>query len=135
MWRSGRAYSQDLRDRVLRAIDDGGKAYEVAALFQVSVSYVYKALIRRRRTGETSARAQCSHRVARLEGLHAAIAAEVKRRPDVTLEELRRWLEATHATRVSLGTMHNTLVRLGLTFKKSPAGQRSKIARTSPGEG
>lgn len=133
MWRSGRAYSQDLRDRVLRAIDEGGKAYDVAGLFNVSVSYIYKALSRRRATGETSARAQRSHRVSKLEPLHRAIAAEAKRRPDATLEELRRWLEATHATRVSLGTMHNTLVCLGLTFKKSPAGQRNRTVRRSPG--
>ena len=42
----GKPYSQDLRERVLRAIDDGGDAYEIAPLFNVSVSYIYKILIR-----------------------------------------------------------------------------------------
>ena len=52
----GRAYSQDLRERVMAAVDSGTGAYFAASLFRVSVSYIYKALGRRERTGETSAR-------------------------------------------------------------------------------
>jgi hypothetical protein len=33
----GKPYSQDSRERVLSAIDDGGDAYEIAPLFNVSV--------------------------------------------------------------------------------------------------
>jgi transposase len=50
-WVSGQAYSHDLRARVLAAVDRGGRVYEVAALFEVSVSYIYKALARRRHLG------------------------------------------------------------------------------------
>ena len=50
-WQSGQAYSQDLRERILAAVD-GGMAVRVAApLFRVSISYIYKVLIRRRLTG------------------------------------------------------------------------------------
>jgi hypothetical protein len=52
----GRAYSQDLRDRVMAAIDSGTGAYAAASIFRVSVSYIYKVLARRKRTGATSAR-------------------------------------------------------------------------------
>jgi transposase len=52
----GKPYSQDLRERVIAAIDDGGDAYELAPLFRVSVSYIYKVLGRRRTTGEITAR-------------------------------------------------------------------------------
>ena len=51
----GRPYSQDLRDRVLSAVDSGMSPAEVAELFEVNVSYVYKVLIRRRTTGSTTA--------------------------------------------------------------------------------
>lgn len=51
VWRKGQAYSQDLRDRVLVAVDEGERVYEVAAQFRVSVSYIYKALERREQTG------------------------------------------------------------------------------------
>ena len=51
----GRAYSQDLRERVIASVDCGTGAYAAASLFRVSVSYVYKVLGRRKRTGETRA--------------------------------------------------------------------------------
>ena len=57
-WRRGQSYSEDLRARVLAAVDGGMAARAAAALFRVSVSYIYKALIRRRRTGEVSASCQ-----------------------------------------------------------------------------
>ena len=52
----GKAYSQDLRERVMAAVDSGTGAYAAAAIFRVSVSYIYKVLGRRERTGETRAR-------------------------------------------------------------------------------
>jgi len=55
-WCRGQAYAQHLRDRVLAAIDRGMGAYEAARLFQVSVSWIYKALARRRETGESTGR-------------------------------------------------------------------------------
>ena len=94
VWKSGRSYSTDLRSRVLAAIDGGSPARAVAQLFQVSVSYIYKALARREATGETEARPQRNHQALKLAGHHDAIAAEVAGRPDVTLEELRAWLLA-----------------------------------------
>ena len=132
VWKSGQSYSGDLRSRVLAAIDGGGTAKAVAAQFRVSVAYIYKALGRRRATGETEARPPCNRQTLKLQDHHAAIAAEVVRRPDVTLEELRAWLLAAHGVTASLGLMHKTLARLGLTRKKSQAGRRSRTERMSP---
>jgi transposase len=50
-WRSGQSYSQDLRDRVLGAVDGGMAAREAATIHKVSVAYICKVLIRRRLTG------------------------------------------------------------------------------------
>ncbi len=134
-WKSGRSYSGDLRSRVLAAVDGGVSAKAVAQLFQVSVSYIYKALARREATGETEAGARRNHRPLKLAAHHDAIAAEVARRPDATLEELRAWLQDQHQVAASLGLMHKTLARLGLTLKKSRAGRRSRTAPTSPRSG
>ena len=131
-WKSGQSYSTDLRSRVLAAVDGGSPAKAVAQLFQVSVSYIYKALGRRSATGETEARAQRNQQTLKLAAHHDAIAAEVARRPDVTLEELRAWLLGNHQVAASLGLMHKTLVRLGLTLKKSRAGRKSRIGPMSP---
>ncbi len=121
--------------RVLGAIDGGSPARAMAQLFQVSVSYIYKALARREATGETEARPQRNRQELKLAAHHAAIAAEVARRPDVTLEELRSWLLATHGVSASLGLMHKTLARLGLTLKKSRGGPRSRTGPTLPSDG
>jgi transposase len=129
-WKSGQSYSSDLRGRVLAASDGGRQAKSVARQFQVSVSY--KALGRRRASGETEARPQRNRQALKLAACHAAIAAEVARRPDVTLAELRAWLLEHHQLTASLGLMHNTLVRLGLTRKKRVGGPKSRTARTSP---
>jgi len=131
-WRSGQSSSGDLPERVLAAVDGGLPSKSVAERFGVSLSFIYKALKRRRLTGETSARAQRNQQEFKLAAYHEAIQAAVVLRPDATLEELRGWLIETHEVEASLGLMHNTLIRLGLTLKKSPGGQRSRIVPTSP---
>ena len=134
-WKSGQSYSTDLRSRVLAAVDGGSPAGAVAQQFQVSVSYIYKALARRGATGEIEARPQRNRQALKLAAHHEAIAAEVARRPDVTLEELRAWLRANHQVTASLGLMHKTLARLGLTLKKSRCARPSRIGPTSPSAG
>ncbi len=125
----GRAYSQDLRERVIGAVDGGMAAGDAAPLFQVSVSYIYKALIRRRTTGETAARPQRNHVPPKLAGREEAVAAEVARRPDATLTELRAWLVEAHGLHVSHAVMWKTLDRLGLTHKKRRSGRPSRTER------
>ena len=50
-WQPGQAYWDDLRARVLSAVVRGGRSYEIAPLFEVSVSSIYKALARRKVLG------------------------------------------------------------------------------------
>jgi len=72
----GEAYSDDLRQRILRGADRGLPVRQVSALFGVSTSFIYKALIRRRTTGETGAR---GGRVAKkLVGYHEALLERVR---------------------------------------------------------
>ena len=125
-WRSGQAYSDDLRGRIL---DADGSARAVAARFGVSVSYVVKARQRRDRHGEVSARPQASRTPRLLAGLHDAIAAHVRAHDEATLDELRAWLRDGHGRSVSLRLMWNTLARLGLTLKKSRSGRPSRRVR------
>ena len=66
LWQRGKAYSQDLRDRVFAAADAGTPVGRIAAMLLVSGPYVSKVLIRRDRTGETAARPQCCHVPAKL---------------------------------------------------------------------
>jgi len=99
---------------------------------RVSAPYIYTALGRRAASGETEARPQCNHQTLKLAAHHDAIATEVARRLDVTLNELRAWLLATHDVSASLGLMHRTLARLGLTLKKSRSGPKSRTGPSLP---
>jgi transposase len=132
LWERGRAYSQDLRERVFAASDDGERVGEVAELLRVSVSYVSKALTRRRRTGETTVRSHRGCKPPKLVPFYATIREHVAERGDTTIEELRAWLLATHQVAASVGLIWHTLKLLGLTLKKSRCGLPSKIGRTSP---
>jgi transposase len=131
-WRRGKPYSQDLRDRVFAAADDGEPVGQIASLLRVSISYVSKALSRRKLAGETTARPQRCHITPKLNGLHPAILAQVASRPDATIAELRAWLLETHKVAASTGLMNKTLAALDLTYKKSPFTRLSKRARTWP---
>ena len=102
LYQSGKPYSQDLRERVFAASDEGDRVGEIAELLRVSVSYVSKVLTRRRTTGETTARAQRNRVTPKLAPLYDAIRARVAERPDGTIEELRAWLLAAHAMSASV---------------------------------
>src|SRR6202140_4906065 len=132
-WRQGQSYSEDLRARVLAAIDGGMAVRAAARVFRVSVSYIYKALIRRRRTGEVSASTRRGHRPRKLTpAQEAALAAHIAAHPDITLAALQTWLAGEHAVRLSNGAMWSAVDRLGLSFKKRPSAPPSRTVRTSP---
>jgi len=133
VWRQGQSYSEDLRARVLAAVDGGLAARAAARVFRVSVSYIYKALIRRRRTGETRASSRRGHRPRKLTALQeAALAAHIEAHPDLTLAALQSWLLAEHGVRLSNGAMWSAVARLGLSFKKRHCAPPSRTVPTSP---
>ena len=125
-WHRGRAYAQDLRDRVLAA---SGSIAEIARRLEVSTSYVVRARARQR-LGEASPRAQRNHVPPRLAAVEPALTAEIERRNEQTLAELCAWAEREHGVRVGITAMWKTLARLGLTLKKRPSTPASKSART-----
>jgi transposase len=125
-WRSGQSYSQDLRDRVLAAVDGGMAVRRAAATFGVSPSYIYKAMIRRRLTGDSGPNPNRGHRRRKLTpDQEAALAARLDARRGTTLMQLQTWLLAEHGVKLSTGAMWSAVRRLGLSFKKTPARRRA----------
>lgn len=101
-------------------------ARAVASVFQVSASYVYKALIRRRETGAVEANPGRGHRPRKLTpGQEAALAAHITAHADITLAALQSWLEAEHGVRLSNGALWTAVDRLGLSYKKNVARRRA----------
>ena len=132
-WRRGQAYSQDLRERVLAANELSAR--EAATRFGVSASYVVKARQRRDRVGEVTPGPQRSWTPRKLAAHHNAIAVYVRAHQDATLTELRAWLLTERGVSASIGTIWNTLRRLGLTLKKSAWKPLSGRAPTLPRRG
>jgi transposase len=111
------------------AVDGGMRVYGAAEVFRVSVSYIYKALIRQRTTGETSARLLGRGPKPKLAGHSEALREKISDMPDATLAELRVWLLDERGVQVSEGCLWNQLTRLGLTLKKS---RTARLNRSAP---
>jgi transposase len=120
-----RAYSMDLRVRVLAAVDAGDPTSEVADTFAVSPAWVRRLVQRRRETGETAPRKARDPRVPKLREHLPAIRALLAATPDMTLAELRAELRVA----VALSTLWAAVRSLGLTFKKSCPGRRARPPR------
>ena len=121
----GKAYSQDLRERILAAYDRGMKTKQVAKLFDVCSSWARRVKQRRRETGQTSAQPMGGVRVVKidLEKLRELVAQQ----PDATIKELHQRLGAAcgqSAVAMALG-------RLKLTFKKRRSMRPSRTGPTS----
>ena len=121
-----KAYSTDLRERVVAACDArDGTRDQIAARFSVSISWVRKVLRRRRDTGSIAPKPRGGGRAPAFDGDAAGrLRAAVRADPDATLEELAG--EAGVACGPS--AVHRALVRLGITRKKSRGGRPSRTA-------
>jgi transposase len=126
-----RAYSIDLRERIVAAVLGGGQVQQtqraVAQRFAVSADTVRRYLRQHReRGGDLSPRSApgAARRVP--DALLPEIERYVAERPGATAGQVRAWLEEAHGLAVSPATAHRTLGRLGITWKKSRCGRPSK---------
>ena len=124
-------YSQDLREKVVRALEGDNTQEEVAERFAVSLSFVEKLWRRFRTTGGWSALPHAGGRRRTLREYEAALRKEVAAQPDLTLAELGERVKAAGAPSVCLATMCAELQRLDLPRKKSRSTTTSKRRRAS----
>ena len=115
-----KAYSMDLRQRVVRAVEvEEGTIAQVAARFQVGQTLVKKMLRQWRERGDLTPRPHGGGATASLGTQHLQkLEQQVKKEPDATLEELRRFLGETAQATVSEATVCRALQRLHLPRKK-----------------
>jgi transposase len=115
-----KAYSKDLRLRVLAACDRGMPRKEVAETFGLSVSTVKRYLKLRHETGGVEAKPIPGPPACKRKILEEALPAQVGRNPALTtLSEHCELLEDERGVEVSTATMSRTLRRLGLPLKKT----------------
>jgi transposase len=112
-----KTYSNDLRERVVRACDETlGTRKGIAKLFGVSTAWIRRLLQRRRESGDFSARRRGGCKPPKFIGRKLdQLRTWVAEQPDITLQEL------LDRSKVSASTMavHRALERLGCSRKKS----------------
>ena len=123
-----KAYSIDLRQRVVAAYDAReGTQEQLAARFVVSTSWVRKVLRQRRATGSIEPRPHGGgHAPAFDASAEAKLRQAVRDDSDATLQELGD----AAGVACSVSTVHRALNRLGITWKKSRGGPPSRTARS-----
>lgn len=119
------SYSQDLRDRVLRALARGDGPSVIARRFEVSRFYVYQVRDREQQTGVRSSFQIGGHRRSRVEEAEPTLRRWIAAEPGLTLEQLRERLAAQGIT-VKVGALWHQLNKWNLTFKKNSARQRTR---------
>ena len=123
-----KAYSIDLRERVVAACDEGVEARaEIAERFSVSASWIRRVLQRRRETDSIAPKPHGGGRLPAYEGESAErLRQAVADAPDATLKELAA------AAGVACGTSatDRALRRLGITRKKRRSGRLNRSGRT-----
>ena len=124
-----KAYSDDLRDRVVAAVRGGLSCRQAAQRFDIAASTAIKWVRRWRQTGSVSALPQGGdNRSQRIEAHREAIMTLVEQTPDITLAEIVGHLKQTCALDVAPSTIWRFLARQELTFKKNGARQRAAAA-------
>lgn len=119
-----RAYSIDLRLRVLHDAAAGVSSKALAERYHVSVPWVNALKQRQRETGDPSPRKQTRWRTPILHGQTAQLEALIQEQPDRTLAELKDLL----ATSASLPTICRAVRRLGYRIKRNGTRGRASAA-------
>ena len=126
------AYSQDLRERVLRALDRGDRPTEIARRFEVSRIWVYQVRNRVQATGERNSLRIGGYRRSRLADSELVLRSWIAAEPDLTLMELQRRL-VEQGVAIKIGALWHQLDKWNLTFKKNSARQRARTRGRASG--
>jgi transposase len=133
-----RAYSRDLRERIVRAVAEGQPMSVAARRFAVSPITVKRLLQRHAATGDVAPRpipGAVRHLGPKAE---AMLQSRLEAAPDATVLEHCAWWGEQSGQQVSETTMWRALRRLGWTHKKSVAaserheGERTALAHIDP---
>ena len=117
--------SQDLRRRLVRAVEEGSSARAAAARFEVSPSAAVNLVRRVRETGSTAHSRIGGYRRPLLADHEELLRELTISRKGITLAEIRDELSTRGIKPGSLSTIWGTLKRLGLSHKKSAASGRA----------
>jgi transposase len=118
-----RAYSEDLRKKIIAALERGMSKAEAARLFDVSLSSV-KRYARSARRGDPLTPKKSPGRPRKAdEKARVLLEKDVEERPSATIGQRRRFLEHITATTLSDSTVRRLMKRLGFSQKNGQWGR------------
>jgi transposase len=118
-----RAYSEDLRKKIVAAIERGMPKPQAARLFDVSLSSV-KRYSRTARQGRSLEPRKSPRRPPKAdEKARVLLEKDVEERPAATIGQRRRFLEHTTGTTLSDSTVRRLMKRLGFSQKNGVWGR------------
>jgi transposase len=126
------SYSQDLRDRVLWALERGEKPTAISRRLEVSRIWVYQVRNREQSTGNRSSFQIGGHRRSRVAEMESVLRAWIELEPDLTLAELCERL-AKQEIFIKPCALWHQLNKWNLTFKKNSARQRARTRGRAAG--
>jgi transposase len=123
-----RAYSLDLRERVIAAVAAGESCRKAAATYKVSVASVVKWTQRYRATGSAAAKRMGGNRPRSLAEERGWLVARLAAVPDLTLRALVVEL-GERGVVTSYGAVWRTVHAAGISFKKNSVRHRAGSSR------
>jgi len=124
-------YSQDLRVRVVAAVNSGSSASAAARQFGIGISTAIRWSQRWRAEGHANPRAMGGDRRSRLKEHRVTMLTLVAEQPDMTIAEIRKALATKAGIQVGVGTICRFFAVHKLTLKKKPARVRAIATRRS----
>ena len=124
-----RAYSTDLKERLVRAVADGQPMREAARRFGVAVTTVKRAVVQERETGSLERKPIPGGPRRIGKEREAILRARLEAAPDATLEEHCAWWAEHQGQELSVATMWRAMHRLGWTHKKITGRKPSATRR------
>ncbi len=119
------AYSEDLRKKIVEAVERGMPKIEAAKTFGVGISSV-KRYVAAARAGRSLAPKERPGSKPKLnETARRLLEADLRERPAATLPQRREFLRGVAGVRVSDSTVSRMLKRMGWTRKKDGWGRQN----------
>lgn len=120
-----KAYSSDLRKKIIEKRKAGLTYAEIAALFEVAPITVRRYWKRYKQSGEAYCKQRGGYRKSVIDPHREQIVEWIKENRSITLTELQARLRECHGVKIALSGLCRHLKLMGLTFKKNAKGQRT----------
>jgi transposase len=112
------AYSEDLRKKIVEAVERGMPKIEAARTFGVGISSVKRYVATYREGRSLAPKKRPGSKPKLDESARKLLEANLKERPEATLPQRREFLRGVHGVEVSDSTVSRVLKRMGWSRKK-----------------